>query len=37
MNKEKLSNIEYGALIMFPILSLFSGIGTHNTIKIRNQ
>lgn len=34
MNKEKLSNIEYSALIMFPILSLFSGIGTHNTIKI---
>lgn len=34
MNKEKLSNIEYASLIVFPILALFSGIGTHNTIKL---
>lgn len=34
MNKEKINNISFSALIMFPILALFSGIGTHNTIKI---
>ena len=34
MNKEKVSNIGFSSLIFFPILALFSGIGTHNTIKI---
>ena len=34
MNKEKVSNIGFSSLITFPILALFSGIGTHNTIKI---
>lgn len=34
INKEKVSNIGYSSLIIFPILALFSGIGTHNTIKI---
>ena len=34
MNKEKVSNIGFSSLILFPILALFSGIGTHNTIKI---
>ena len=34
LNKEKVSNIGFSSLIVFPILSLFSGIGTHNTIKL---
>ena len=34
MNKNKISNIQFSCLIAFPILALFSGIGTHNTIKI---
>ena len=34
INKDKLSNIGFSSLIVFPILALFSGIGTHNTIKI---
>ena len=34
MNKEKVNNISFSSLIVFPILALFSGIGTHNTIKI---
>lgn len=34
MNKEKITNIQFTCLIAFPILALFSGIGTHNTIKI---
>lgn len=34
MIKNKLTNIEFSCLIFFPILSLFSGIGTNNTIKI---
>ena len=34
MNKESISNIQFSSLIVFPILAIFSGIGTHNTIKI---
>ena len=34
MNKDKITNIQFSSLIFFPILALFSGIGTHNTIKI---
>lgn len=34
MNKDKINNIQFSCLIVFPILALFSGIGTHNTIKI---
>ena len=34
MNKDKITNIQFASLIVFPILALFSGIGTHNTIKI---
>lgn len=34
LNKEKVSNIGFSSLIVFPILALFSGIGTHNTIKL---
>ena len=36
MNKKMVSNINFSSLIIFPILALFSGIGTHNTIKIAN-
>lgn len=34
MNKEKLSSLQFSCLVCFPILSLFSGIGTYNIIKI---
>ena len=34
VSKDKLSNIQFACLIVFPVLALFSGIGTHNTIKI---
>lgn len=34
MNKEKLTTFQFSCLIFFPILAFFSGIGTHNTIKI---
>lgn len=34
MNKNKLTITQFACLIVFPILALFSGIGTHNTIKI---
>lgn len=33
MNKSKLTSFQFSCLIYFPILSLFSGIGTYNTIK----
>lgn len=34
MAKNKLTIAQFACLIVFPILALFSGIGTHNTIKI---
>lgn len=34
VNNNKLTITQYSCLIFFPILALFSGIGTHNTIKI---
>jgi len=34
MNKEKLTSFQFSCLVCFPILALFSGIGTHNIIKI---
>lgn len=34
MNKSKLTPIQFSCLICFPILSLFSGIGTYNITKI---
>lgn len=34
MNKEKLTSLQFSCLIAFPLLALFSGIGTHNTIKL---
>lgn len=34
MNKDSITNTQFSCLIVFPILALFSGIGTHNTIKI---
>lgn len=34
MNKEKLTPLQFSCLICFPLLALFSGIGTHNIIKI---
>lgn len=34
MNKSKLTVIQFSCLICFPILSLFSGIGTYNITKI---
>lgn len=33
MNKEKLTPLQFSCLISFPLLALFSGIGTHNIIK----
>ena len=35
-NKTKFKSIQFACLIVFPILSLFTGIGTHNIIKIAN-
>ena len=34
MNQSKLTSLQFSCLIIFPILALFSGIGTHNIIKI---
>ena len=34
MNKSKLTSLQFSCLIFAPILSLFSGIGTYNIIKI---
>lgn len=34
MNKEKLTSLQFSCLVCFPLLALFSGIGTHNIIKI---
>ena len=34
MNNEKLSSLQFSCLTCFPMLALFNGIGTHNTIKI---
>lgn len=34
MNKEKLTSLQFACLVCFPMLALFSGIGTHNIIKI---
>ena len=34
MKKDKLSTKEFSCLICFPILALFSGIGTYNIIKV---
>lgn len=34
MSKDKISNIQFACLIVFPVLAFFLGIGTHNTIKI---
>ena len=34
MNKEKLTPIQFSCLVCFPMLALFSGIGTHNIIRI---
>lgn len=36
MNKKNLSTIQFACLIGSPIVSLFSGIGTHNLIKTSN-
>lgn len=33
-SKEKLTSIQFACLVCFPLLALFSGIGTHNIIKI---
>ena len=33
-NKTKFSSLQFACLVMFPILSLFTGIGTFNIIKI---
>jgi len=33
-NKTKFKSIQFASLIVFPILSLFTGIGTHNIIRI---
>ena len=34
MNKSKLTAFQFSSMIIFPILALFSGVGTHNIIKI---
>jgi len=34
MNKSKFSAFQFACLFVFPILSLFSGIGTYNVIRI---
>lgn len=34
MNKNKISSLQFSCLVCFPILSLFSGIGTNNITKI---
>lgn len=34
MNKEKLTSLQFSCLVSFPLLALFSGIGTHNIVKI---
>lgn len=34
MNQSKLTSLQFSCLIVFPMLAIFSGIGTHNIIKI---
>lgn len=34
MNQSKLTSLQFACLLIFPMLAIFSGIGTHNIIKI---
>lgn len=34
MNQSKLTSLQFSCMIIFPILAIFSGIGTHNIIRI---